>query len=166
MPGRRRLWGTLWKGPGQPDTEPGKNGKKAGSGLDFQHGCFPGHAAEGTGPGTPVHVIPGNVSSTGSAKVHEWLRDRPDRIFHFNPAPASWTDAVEGFLPELTGQRLKDAVLDPLDGCVAAMEGYIGHHNASDARPFRWSRNPEDPVASCRRGHRRLGEMAEAESPA
>ncbi len=62
--------------------------------------------------------------------------------------------------------HLKGAVFDPPAGCVSAVEGYIGHHNANDARPFRWSRSPEDPVASCRRGHRRLGEMAEAESPA
>ncbi len=99
--------------------------------------AFPGHVAEGTGPGAPMHVIPGNVSSTGSAEVHGWLRGRPDRAFHFTPTPASWTDAVEGFLSRLTGQRLKDAVLDPLDDCVAAMEGYTGRHNASDARPFR-----------------------------
>ncbi len=82
--------------------------------------AFPGHVAEGTGPGTPVHVILDNVSSHRSAEVHEWLRSRPDWTFHFTPTSASWTDAVEGFLPELTGQRLKDAVLDPLDECVAA----------------------------------------------
>ena len=75
-------------------------------------------------------------------------------------------NAVEGFFPELTRQRLKDAVFDSLDDCVAAIEGYIEHHNASDARPFRWSRNPEDLVASWKRGHRKLQEMAAAESPA
>ncbi len=62
--------------------------------------------------------------------------------------------------------HLKDAVLNPLDGCVAATGGYTGRHNASDARPIRWSRNPEDLVASWKRGHRRLQEMAAAESPA
>ncbi len=128
--------------------------------------AFPGHVAEGTGPGTPVHVILDNVSSHKSAEVHEWLRSRPDRAFHFTPAPASWTDAVEGFFPELTRQRLKDSVFDSLDGCVAAIEGYTGRHNASDARPFRWSRNPEDLVASWKRGHRKLQEMAAAENTA
>ncbi len=128
--------------------------------------AFLDHVAEGTGPGTPVHVILDNVSSHKSAEVHEWLRSRPDRAFHFTPAPASWTDTVEGFLSRLTGQQLRDAVFDSLDDCVAAIEGYIGHHNASDARPFRWSRNPEDLVASWKRGHRKLQEMAAAGSPA
>ncbi len=128
--------------------------------------AFLDHVAEGIGPGTPVHVIPGNVSSHKSAEVHEWLGSRPDWTFHFTPTSASWMNAVEGFFPKLTRQRLKDAVFDPLDDCVAAVEGYTGRHNASDARPFRWSRNPEDLVASWKRGHRRLQEMAAAESPA
>ncbi len=124
--------------------------------------AFLDHVAEGIEPGTPVHVILDNVSSHKSAEVHEWLRDRPDWTFHFTPTSASWMNAVEGFFPELTRQRLKDAVFDSLDDCVAAIEGYIEHHNASDARPFRWSRNPEDLVASWKRGHRRLQEMAAA----
>ena len=41
----------------------------------------------------------------------------------------------------------------------AAIEGYIEHHNARDARPFRWSRSPKDLVESWKRGHRRLQEM-------
>ncbi len=75
-------------------------------------------------------------------------------------------NAVEGFFSKLTRQRLKDAVFDPLDDCVAAMEGYTGPHNASAARPFRLSRNPEDPVAPWKRGHHRLQEMAAAENTA
>ncbi len=128
--------------------------------------AFLDHVAEGIEPGTPVHVILDNVSSHKSAEVHEWLGSRPDWTFHFTPTSASWMNAVEGFFPELTRQRLKDAVFDSLDDCVAAIEGYIEHHNASDARPFRWSRNPEDLVASWKRGHRKLQEMAAAESPA
>ncbi|MCY4290417.1 MAG: hypothetical protein OXC72_01475 [Roseovarius sp.] len=56
-------------------------------------------------------------------------------------------------------QRLKNAVFDSLDARVAAIEGCIEHRNARDARPFRWSRSPEDLVESWKRGHRRLQEM-------
>ncbi len=111
-------------------------GKKAGSGLDFQHGCFPGRAADGIEQGTRLHVIPGNMSSHRSAEVHEWLTSRPDWKFHFTPTSASWMNAVEGFLSKLTRQRLKDAVFDSLEECVAAIDGYTRHHNASDARPL------------------------------
>ena len=120
---------------------------------------FLDHVAEGIDPGTPVHVILDNVSSHRSAEVHEWLRGHPDWTFHFTPTSASWMNAVEGFFSKLVRQRLKNAVFDSLDACIAAIEGYIEHHNARDARPFRWSRSPEDLVESWKRGHRRLQEM-------
>ena len=125
--------------------------------------AFLDHVAEGIAPGTQVHVILDNVSSHKSAEVHEWLKGRPDWTFHFTPTSASWMNAVEGFFSKLTRQRLKDAVFDSLDECVAAIEGYIEHHNASDARPFRWSRKPEDLVEAWKRGHQKLDEMASNE---
>ena len=125
--------------------------------------AFLDHVAEGIAPGTQVHVILDNVSSHKSAEVHEWLKGRPDWTFHFTPTSASWMNAVEGFFSKLARQRLKDAVFDSLDECVAAIEGYIEHHNASDARPFRWSRKPEDLVEAWKRGHQKLEEMASNE---
>ncbi|MCY4314503.1 MAG: transposase, partial [Roseovarius sp.] len=100
-----------------------------------------------------------NVSSHRSAEVHEWLKSHPDWTFHFTPTSASWMNAVEGFFSRPARQRLKNAVFDSLDACIAAIEGCIEHRNARDARPFRWSRSPEDLVESWKRGHRRLQEM-------
>ncbi len=94
------------------------------------------------------------------AQVRTWPKGRPDRTFRFTPTPASRTDAVEGFFPRLSGQRPKDAVFDSLDECITAIEGCIAHHNVHHARPFRWSRKPEDLVEACKGGHRRLREMA------
>ena len=68
-------------------------------------------------------------------------------------------DAVEGVFSRPARQRLKNAVFDSLDARVAAIGGCIGHRNARDARPFRWSRGPEDLAGSFRRGHRKLREM-------
>ena len=120
---------------------------------------FLDHVAEGIDPGTPVHVILDNVSSHRSAEVREWLKSHPDWTFHFTPTSASWMNAVEGFFSRPVRQRLKNAVFDSLDACVAAIGGCIEHHNARDARPFRWSRSPEDLVESWKRGHRRLRKM-------
>ncbi len=125
--------------------------------------AFLDHVAEDIAPETPVHVILDNVSSHKSAEVREWLKDRPDWTFHFTPTSASWMNAVEGFFSKLSRQRLKDAVFDSLDECIAAIEGYIAHHNANDARPFRWSRKPEDLVGAWKRGHQKLQEMASNE---
>ena len=107
-------------------------------------------SAEGIAPETQVHVILDNVSSHKSAEVHEWLKGRPDWTFHFTPTSASWMNAVEGFFSKLARQRLKNAVFDSLDECIAAIEGYIEHHNANDAPPF--------PVEQKARGTRRLVE--------
>ena len=126
--------------------------------------AFLNHVAEGIGPETPVHVILDNVSSHKSAEVREWLKGRPGWTFHFTATSASWMNAVEGSFSKLTRQRLKDAVFDSLDEGVAAIEGYIEHHNVSDARPFRWSRHPEDLVEAWKRGHQKLDEMASNES--
>ena len=125
--------------------------------------AFLDRVAEGIEPGTPVHVVLDNVSSHKSAEVHEWLRDRRDWTFHFTPTSASWMNAVEGFFSKLSRQRLKNAIFDSLDECIAAVEGYIDHHNANDARPFRWSKKPEDLVEAWKKGHQKLQEMASNE---
>jgi len=39
------------------------------------------------------------------------------------------------------------------------VDGASAHPDAHDAKPFRWSRDPGDLVASWMRGHRRLQEM-------
>ena len=125
--------------------------------------AFLDHVAEGIEPGVPVHVVLDNVSSHESARVHAWLKHHPDRTFRFTPTSASWMNAVEGFFSKLSRQRLKHAIFNSLDECIAAIEGYIEHHNTNDARPFRWSRKPEELVASWKRGHRKLQEMASNE---
>ena len=125
------------------DTAAGKvTGRMAARHRSEEFLAFLEHVSEGIGPGTPVHVILDNVSPHKSAEVSEWLKENPDWAFHFTPAPASWMNAVEGFFSKLSRQRLRHAVINSLDECVAAIEGYIAHHNAGDARPFRWSRKP------------------------
>ena len=135
-------------------------GKVAGRMVDRHRSqeflAFLDHVAEGIDPGAAVHVILDNVSSHKSAEVHEWLKGRENWTFHFTPTSASWMNAVEGFFSRLSRQRLKHAIFNSLEECIAAIEGYIEHHNANDARPFRWSRKPEDLVEAWKRGHQKL----------
>ena len=116
--------------------------------------------SEGIEPGTPVHVILDNVSSHKSAEVNEWLKGNANWTFHFTPTSASWMTAVEGFFSKLSRQRLKYAIFNSLDECIAAIEGYIEHHNTNDARPFRWSKAPEDLVEAWKKRHQKLQESA------
>ena len=105
---------------------------------------------------TEIHVILDNVSSHKSALVHEWLKEHPRWRFHFTPTSASWTNAIEGFFSKLARQRLKNAVFNSLDDCIEAIESFLQHHNETQARPFKWSRKPEDLVASWKRGYQML----------
>ena len=88
------------------------------------------------------------------------MKDNANRTFSFTPTSASWMNAVEGFFSKLSRQRLKHAVFNSLDACIAAIEGYIEHHDANDARPFRWSKEPEDHVEAWKKGHQRLKQSA------
>ncbi len=78
------------------------------------------------------------------------------------PTVRRWRDRflVEGFVSKLSGQRLKHAIFNSLDECIAAIKGYIEHRNANDARPFRWSKKPEDLAEAWRKGRRKLQESA------
>ena len=143
------------------DVATGKvTGQMAGRHRSEEFLAFLDLVAEGIEPGADVHVILDNVSSHKSAEVNEWLKGRPHWTFHFTPTSASWTNAVEGFFSKLSRQRLRNAVFNSLDECVAAIEGHIERHNASDARPFKWSRKPEDLVEAWKKGHRKLQETA------
>ncbi len=67
---------------------------------------------------------------------------------------------VEGLFSGLSRQRLEHAIFNSLAECILAIKGYIEHHNATDARLFRWSKKPEDLVEAWKRGHQKLQESA------
>ena len=115
--------------------------------------AFLDHVAEGLDADVDVHVILDNVSSHKSATVLEWLADPPRGHFHFTPTSASWTHAVEGFFSKRARQRRKQAIFNSLAECIAAVEGFIAHHNEHQARPFRWSKAPEDWVRFWKNGY-------------
>ncbi|MCY4191668.1 MAG: hypothetical protein OXD42_10180 [Rhodospirillaceae bacterium] len=74
------------------------------------------------------------------------------------PTSVSRMNAVEGVFSRVSRQRLRNAVFDSLVAFLAAIEGTTNHHKAYHARPFRWSRKPEDRVEAGKRGHQKLQE--------
>ena len=84
--------------------------------------------------------------------------DPPDHAMVITVDGSERVNAVEGFLSRLPRRRLRHAILSSLDECIAATEDYIKYHNANDARPFRWSREPKDPVEAWEKGHQKLQE--------
>ncbi len=65
-----------------------------------------------------------------------------------------------GILLEALEAEAQAFGFDSLDECIAAIEGYIEHHNANDARPLRWSEKREYFVKAWRKGDRKPQESA------
>ena len=94
------------------------------------------------------------------ADARAWLTDRPDCTFHFTPDSASWMKAFQGFFSKISRQSPKEVAFNSLEGPIAAIEDQIAHHNSSDARPFRWSKNAGSPRRGIEKKSRELKETA------
>src|SRR5271155_3956480 len=102
-----------------------------------------------------VHVVLDNYATHKHPKVIEWL-GRHDRFtFHFTPTSASWINAVEGFFARLTNRRLKRGVFHSIVALQAAINRFVNDAN-QNPKPFRWTKDPDEIIASVRRGHQAL----------
>jgi len=119
--------------------------------------CRRGDRARNPGAGHPRHR---RVAPVGRGPRGAEGPSRLDGPLH--PDLGVPDERRRGFFSKRARQRLKNAVFDSLDACIAAIAGYIEHPNANDARPFRWSRKPEDLVKAWKSGHQKL-EMASNE---
>ena len=96
--------------------------------------------------GTPAGVIHA-FSTTTPTSTPRSLDRHPRWTFHFTPTSCSWLNAVEGFFarqapdtPSLTFKPPSTASL----------------HNASEAKPFRWTADPDTIISAVKRGHQAL----------
>jgi transposase len=106
-------------------------------------------------PGKAVHVILDNYAAHKHPKVRAWL-DRHERFtFHFTPTSCSWLNAVEGFFAKLTRQRLKRGIFHSVVDLQAAINRYVAETNTRP-KPFTWTADPNQIIASVRRGHQAL----------
>ena len=102
--------------------------------------------------GRDVHVILDNYSTHKTDTVHAWLDRHPNRTFHFTPTSSSWLNAIEGFFAKLARRRLKNATFNSVTECEAAIRRFIEEHNRNEARPFRWTADPEKIIAARKSG--------------
>jgi transposase len=105
--------------------------------------------------GKQVHVILDNYAAHKHAKVRAWLARHPRWTFHFVPTSCSWLNAVEGFFAKLTRRRLQRGVFHSLVDLQAAINRFIDEHNATEAKPFRWTADPDHIIAARTSGSRR-----------
>jgi len=105
--------------------------------------------------GKVVHVILDNYAAHKHPKVRQWLERHPRWTFHFTPTSCSWLNAVEGFFATLTKRRLKRGVFRSITDLQAAINRFLGEHNA-EPRPFKWTADPDKIIAAVKRGHQVL----------
>src|SRR5487761_2800747 len=105
--------------------------------------------------GKVVHVILDNYAAHKHPAVRAWLTRHPRWVFHFTPTSASWLNAVEGFFAILTKRRLKRGVFRSVVDLQAAINRFLGDHNAQ-AKPFQWVADPDEIIAAVGRGRQAL----------
>lgn len=62
---------------------------------------------------------------------------------HFTPTSNSWLNMVERFFRDLTTKRIRRGVFCDIEGLIAAIDQYVGHHNAAP-KPFIWTAKARD----------------------
>ena len=106
--------------------------------------------------GKTVHVILDNYATHKHEKVRAWLARHPRWTFHFVPTSCSWLNAVEGFFAKLTKRRLRRGVFHSLVDLQAAINRFVDEHNRTEAKPFRWTADPDRIIAARNRGFQTL----------
>ncbi|MCP4209748.1 MAG: IS630 family transposase [Shimia sp.] len=107
-------------------------------------------------PGKVIHAILDNYATHKHPKVRKWLSNHPRWIFHFVPTSCSWLNAVEGFFAKLSKRRLKRGVFTSIVDLQTAINRFLDEHNQTEAKPFRWTADPDEIIAAVKRGHQVL----------
>tara|TARA_R110002073_G_scaffold218682_1_gene378868 strand:+ start:55 stop:258 length:204 start_codon:yes stop_codon:yes gene_type:complete len=63
---------------------------------------------------------------------------------------------VEEFFAKLAKRKLVRGVFRSLVELQTEINRFVDHHNANEAKPFRWTANPDKIIAAAKRGHQAL----------
>lgn len=102
-----------------------------------------------------LHLIADNYATHKHPAVQEWLAKHPRFNMHFTPTSASWLNMVERFFRDITTERLRRGVFTSVPELVAAINGYVAHHN-TNPKPFIWTKSARDILQKVIRANSRL----------
>jgi transposase len=108
-----------------------------------------------------LHLICDNYATHKHPVVQEWLIKHPRFNLHFTPTSASWLNMVERFFRDITDKRLRRGVFTSVPELVAAIDGYIAHHN-TNPKPFIWTKSARDILQKVIRANSRLSSKQNA----
>ena len=97
-----------------------------------------------------IHVIIDNDGTHKTRLIRNWFAKRPRWHVHFTPTSASWINQVERFFALLTERALRRGVFRSIAELETAINTYIDATNA-EPKPFRWTKSPDDILASIQR---------------
>jgi transposase len=101
-----------------------------------------------------IHVVMDNASSHKTKLIRAWFAKRCRWHVHFTPTSSSWINQVERFFALLSEQQIKRGAHRSTAELESAIITYIKARNA-DPKPFRWTKNADDILASVERFCRR-----------
>jgi transposase len=102
-----------------------------------------------------LHLIADNYATHKHPSVQAWLDKHPRFVMHFTPTSASWLNMVERFFRDITTERLRRGVFASVPELIAAIEGYIDHHNTKP-KSFIWTKSARDILQKVIRANSRL----------
>ena len=77
------------------------------------------------------------------------------------PTSASWLNMVERFFRDISENRLRRGVFTSVPELVAAIDGYIAHHNTKP-KPFIWTKSARDILQKVIRANSHLSSKQNA----
>jgi transposase len=97
-----------------------------------------------------IHIVMDNYATHKTQQIRRWFAKRPHWHVHLTPTGASWLNQVERFFALLTERQIKRGVHRSVTALQAAINDFINHHNHSP-KPFAWTKNADDILASIER---------------
>ena len=88
-----------------------------------------------------LHLILDNSSTHTTPAVTAWLDRHPRVHFHFTPTSASWLNAVESWFAQLERRAIHRDSFSSVAELRQSIRRYIQVHNATLAKPFRWTKS-------------------------
>ena len=80
-------------------------------------------------------------------------------MLHFTPTAASWMNAIEDFLSKFARQKLKHAIFNSLDECIAAIKEFHCSSKRQWRPPGPLEHEPDGLGVAWKKGHPKLQEL-------
>jgi transposase len=97
-----------------------------------------------------VHLVMDNYATHKTPLIRNWLAKRPRWHVHLTPTSASWLNQVERFFALITERKIRRGIYRSVAALRADIMSFIEHHN-TQPKPFRWTKSPNDILASIER---------------